>query len=119
MRRRSPLREIRDQIDVATTTPPDTESDPLELAKIAVDNYSVDRDEKMLTTILASIPPIKLGKTKYRVVWGNHGMFSLAGPRGGESFLVQSTNDPNAWSHNSGGKSTWYKRKPDHTFEAS
>jgi len=73
----------------------DTTSDPLELAKMSRDCLTEgSRREDAHLEILASIPPVKLGRTVYRVVTGGSWGFDLAGPRGGMSSLVQALRDP-------------------------
>ncbi len=88
-----------------------------ELASVAGDMLE-ERNIGRAQEVLAKIPPVKLGKTTYRVITANrHGMM-LVGPRGGTSHLVPSTNNPLMYAHNSVGSGTqaWYLRGPDGTF---
>jgi len=111
-------REVRQELDASGATP-DTEMDPGARARIARDAYDSCQKERA-REILAGIPPIALGKTKYRVVHGDEKSLDLIGPRGGSSALVQSRNDPTAWAHNSMSghtlKTVWYRKNPDFTF---
>ena len=112
------MREVRDELDVAGGTL-DAEMDPMAIAQIADDAYaSCDKDAHK--RLLANIPPVVLGKTKYRVVHGGRHGLDLVGPRGGSSSLVISRNDPKVWAHNTSGgssvKTVWYRRNPDYTF---
>lgn len=111
--------ETRREIDAATTTV-DTESDALELARMAADAVREGEQRSAeFVAILASIPPIKLGRTVYRVVYGGCYGFDLAGPRGGHSCLVRNLKNPALWAHNTGGtsiKTTWYRREADGSF---
>lgn len=115
------LKSERNQIDAATpTVEADPTSDPVELAHAARDIAS-EGVEEAAVAVLASIPPVKLGRTIYRVVSGSRSYgLDLVGPRGGTSCLVRNLKDPNLWAHNvmSGYrcKSTWYKREADGTF---
>lgn len=110
--------DIRKTIDSATTIV-DSVSDPIEIALIARD---ASGDESTYTAIIAQIPPIKLGRTSYRVVSGGKYGLELVGPRGGVSSLVPNMNKPNLWAHiaMSGvrAKSAWYRREQDGTFTA-
>lgn len=109
--------DVRHEIDAATTEV-DTEIDPMHLAMVASDAYEAG-DKARHRQILANIPPIKLGRTVYRVVSGGRHGLDLVGPRGGYTSLVQSTNNPTAWAHNAmGGKTTWYRRNADWSFTA-
>lgn len=119
----------RKELDQLTRSP-DTKTDPMELAIIAVDAIKEGMDHheggKVIpgnktryaegTRILADIPPVVLGKTTYRVVSGSRHGLELAGPRGGWTSLVRSQKDPSQWAHNSGNKTVWYRRNPDFTF---
>ncbi len=110
------LTEVRHEIDAATTAAGlDRELDPMTMAQMAADAYgSCKLDEHR--RILANIPPVRLGRTLFRVVGGGRHGLDLAGPRGGYSALVQ---NPDLWGHTSmgsSGKTTWYRRNPDWTF---
>ena len=110
--------KTRRELDTSGVTP-DTEMDPFIRASIAKDAYESCAKEKA-HEVIAGIPPIVLGKTKYRVVYGNEERVTLIGPRGGTSHLIQSTNDPLEWAHNTMSghtvKTVWYRRNPDFTF---
>lgn len=111
--------ETRKTIDAATTVV-DATVDPIELAVIARD--AVD-DAETYTKIIAQIPPIKLlARTPYRVVSGGRCGLELLGARGGHSSLIRNEKNPALWAHveMSGyrGRTTWYRRAADGTFEA-
>jgi hypothetical protein len=77
--------------------------------------------------VATSGPPIKLGKTEYRVTHGSReeGVFQLLGPGGGMSTLIRSSSSkqPALWAHTKygGGNrgATWYWRDPDGSFTAT
>jgi hypothetical protein len=112
------MREARRDLDTAGVAH-DVDVDPQVRASIARDAYDSCQPKRSIE-LLAGIPPIMLGKTKYRVIHGGEGSFDLVGPRGGSSSLVRSRNDPNAWAHNTMSghalKTVWYRRNPDFTF---
>lgn len=111
-------REARRELE-ASGVQADPGMDPGVRARIARDAYDSCQKERS-KELLAGIPPIVLGKTKYRVIHGSESSLDLVGPRGGSSALVQSRNDPDAWAHNSMAghtlKTVWYRRNPDYTF---
>ena len=90
-----------------------------EIAQIAADALEEGKRDKH-REIIETIPPIKLGKTQYRVLFGRSGgHLTIQGPRGGVSHLVPSLSDPNVVAHNMvGGKTTWYRRNADDTYTA-
>jgi hypothetical protein len=112
-------REIAESLRAKTydyATPAD------EIAQIAADALEEGRRE-MHQKIIERIPPIRLGRTLYRVLHGRSvsggGHLTIQGPRGGISHLVPSTNDPSMVAHNMmGGKTTRYRRNADGTYTA-
>lgn len=113
--------DVRKEIDRTKGSVVDASSiDPMELALLARDMYDSDQPD-VAKKILASIPPVILGKTKYRVVAGGRHGLDLLGPRGGHSSLVQNINDKKMYAHNTMSgynvKTTWYRQRPDFTFE--
>jgi hypothetical protein len=90
-----------------------------EIAQVAADALEENRREKH-QEIIATIPPIKLGRTVYRVLYGRKGKhLTIQGPRGGISHLVPSTSDPDIVAHNTtGGKTTWYRYNANGTYTA-
>jgi hypothetical protein len=92
------------------------------IAMVAHDTYEQTGSAEKAREIVAMIPPIKLGRTTYRVVCGARGCYTIVGPRGGSSSLVESRNYPGQWAHTtmSGwrGRSVWYRREADGTFTA-
>lgn len=102
--------EARKQIDAATArVNQDRETPVADIAAIALDASTEGRTDAAVE-ILASIPPIKLGRTTYRVTYVGKAITSLVGPRGGDSCLVQNVNRPDLWAHVINGKTVWYKR---------
>lgn len=99
----------------------DTASDPVELARMSRDALAEGTcREAEHVEILASIPPVKLGRTVYRVVAGGSYGLDLAGPRGGMSCLVRAIKTPNLWAHNTSSghtvKTVWYRLETDGTY---
>lgn len=111
-------RSVRKQIDAATTDV-DRVTDERALLSIASDAGKEDRDAEQIA-ILASIPPVVLGRTAYRIASGAGCFLDLIGPRGGHSSLVQNQRNPQAWAHLTmtgfHSRTVWYRREPDGTF---
>lgn len=122
MRSNDANRRIRDQIAVATTTV-DATSDMQEICLIARDAAAEQRGDEAYLAIISQIPPVKLGRTVYRVVSGGRHGVDLLGPRGGHSCLVRNEKQPALWAHNTmngyQARTVWYKRHADGTFGTS
>ena len=115
--------EERKEIDAATAAVGlDLASNPIELARMSRDAFTEGRADAAIET-LASIPPVKLGRTVYRVIGGSpsYGL-DLVGPRGGMSCLVRNLKNPRLWAHNTMSghtcRSTWYRQNDDGSFSA-
>lgn len=113
--------DVRKELDATAGNIVDASTiDPMELALIARDMSDAGNHD-VAKKVLASIPPVVLGKTKYRVVSGGRHGLDLLGPRGGYSSLVQNVKNRDMWAHNTlsghNVKTTWYRRRPDFTYE--
>lgn len=122
MRNNAENRRVRDQIAIATMTV-DAVSDMQEICLIARDAAEEKRGDDVYLAIISQIPPIKLGRTTYRVVSGGRHGVDLIGPRGGHSCLVRNLQNPDMWAHNTmngyQARTVWYKRQADGTFGTS
>ncbi len=121
MRTNTANRKVRDQISAASMHF-DATTDMQEICLIARDAAEEKRGDDVYLAIISQIPPIRLGRTTYRVVSGGRHGVDLLGPRGGHSCLVRNVNQPDLWAHNtmSGyqARTVWYKRLADGTFGA-
>lgn len=112
--RRKLDQELRHELDRSRNHDHDVSIE--NITSVANDAWEEGNEAKAIG-VLSKIPPIKLGKTVYRVITGGKHGLMIVGPRGGVSHLVQSSDNPLAYAHNTvHGTQAWYLRGPDGTF---